>query len=93
MYDNLFSKMKKKKVYQWELSIVQNWTIDEIRNRIWMAKELGQSIPSCVSVESLRVELLRRNETPNGYHENAEDVDVSNIEIVNDQAAVKRRRR
>lgn len=90
MYKNIFENFEKKQVYQWELDTVKTWTVDEIKNRIWMAKELGQSIPGCVSIESLRVELVRRNESPNGYHEKPEEVDMSNIEIV--QAEPLRRR-
>ena len=70
----------KKVVYQWEIDIIKNWRTDEIKNRIWMAKELGHATPGCVSIEAMRVELIRRGEQPNGYHEN-EDIDMSNIEI------------
>ena len=89
----IFEQKVKKKVYQWELDVVKDWSLSDIRNRIWSAKECGMSIPSQVSVEALRIELLRRGEEPIGYHENLEDVDTSDIEIVNEQAAVKRRRR
>ncbi len=51
---------------------------------------MGQPIPGCVSVEVLRVELMRRGQKPIGYHEEPEKVDVSNIEIV---PAVPARRR
>ena len=55
-------------VYKWELDIIKNWTIEEIKNRIWMAVELNQPIPSCISVEALRTELIKRGEEPIGYH-------------------------
>ena len=77
----MFETSKKKIVYLWELNVVKDWTVNEIRNRIWMAKELGQSIPGCVSVEALRIELLRRKEEPCGFHENLKDVDISMIEV------------
>jgi len=93
MLDDIFNTKEPKKVYQWELDVVKDWTVSEIKNRIWMAKELGQPIPGCVSIESLRIELLRRNETPNGYHEEPEDVDMSNIEIVREQKLSRRRGR
>ena len=85
-------KQKKKTVYLWELDVVKNWTLDEIRNRIWIAKELGQSIPGCVSVEALRVELLRRNEEPCGFHEDISDVDMSLIEVERKQSLKLKRR-
>lgn len=54
--------------YGWELEKVMDWTMDEIKNYIWMAVECGQPIPGCVSVEALRAELVRRGEEPKGYH-------------------------
>lgn len=82
---------KKTVVYQWELDITRKWSIEELKNRIWMNVECGQPISGCVSVESLRVELLRRGEEPVGYHENIEDVDMSKIEI--EQPVPMRRRK
>lgn len=55
-------------VHNWELDIVKDWTIEEIKNKIWMAVDLGQPIPGCVSVEALRQELINRGEKPIGYH-------------------------
>lgn len=55
-------------VHNWELDIVKDWTIEEIKNRIWMAVDLVQPIPGCVSVEALRQELINRGEKPIGYH-------------------------
>lgn len=55
-------------VYQWELEHIKNWSINEIRNRIWSAVSCSQPIPGCVSVEALRAELVRRGEEPLGYH-------------------------
>lgn len=55
-------------VYQWELDKVKDWTIEQIKNRIWLAVDNGQPIPGCVSVEALRMELVRRGEEPKGYH-------------------------
>ena len=55
-------------VYQWELNKVKDWTVNEIKNRIWMAVSGGQPVPGCVSVEALRAELIRRGESPEGYH-------------------------
>lgn len=55
-------------VHNWELDIVKDWTIEEIKNRIWMAVDLGQPIPRCVTVEALRQELINRGEKPIGYH-------------------------
>lgn len=93
MLDEIFKKQETKKVYQWELDVVKDWTVSEIKNRIWSAKDCGMSIPSSVSIEALRVELLHRNETPNGYHEEPEEVDMSNIEIVREQNLSRRRGR
>jgi len=89
----LFESVHKKTVYQWELDITKDWTINEIRNRIWMATQCNQSIPSCISVEALRMELILRGEEPIGYHEMAEDVDISNIEIENNRQQLKRKSR
>lgn len=55
-------------VYPWELREIQAWTLDEIRNRIWMAVDLGQPVPGSVSVEALRTELIRRGEQLTGCH-------------------------
>ena len=88
----MFEIQKKKMVHLWELDVVKNWTLDEIRNQIWMAEELGQPIPGCVSVEALRVELLRRNEEPCGFHEDINDVDMSLIEVERKQNLKSRRR-
>ena len=55
-------------VYDWELDMVKNWTLNEIRNRIWGEVSCGQPVPYCVSVEALRYELERRGEIPVGYH-------------------------
>lgn len=55
-------------VCDWELEKVKDWTTDTIKNRIWRAVGCGQPIPGCVSVEALRVELIRRGEEPVGYH-------------------------
>lgn len=55
-------------VYEWELNMIKNWTTNEIKNRIWLAVSCNQPIPGYVSVEALRMELVRRNEKPVGYH-------------------------
>lgn len=55
-------------VYSWELEKVQDWTTNEIKNRIWAYVDCGQPIPGNVSVEALRLELKRRGEEPTGYH-------------------------
>ena len=54
-------------VHQWGMRKVKNWTIEELRNWIWM-HSIGQLIPGCVSAEALRVELVNRGEEPNGCH-------------------------
>lgn len=54
-------------IEQWEMKTVAKWTTSEIKNRIWLAAD-GQPIPGCVSVEALRLELIRRGEEPRGYH-------------------------
>lgn len=56
----MFTTSKKVVVYQWELDITRKWSIEELKNRIWMNKECGQSIPGCVSREALRIELTLR---------------------------------
>lgn len=55
-------------VYEWEPNMLKNWTTNEIKNRIWLAVSCNQPIPGCASVEALRMELVRRNEKPVGYH-------------------------
>ena len=55
-------------VHAWELRFIRDWTIDEIKNCIWLAVECGQPILGCVSVEALRKELSNRGEKPVGYH-------------------------
>lgn len=75
----------------WELEHIKSWSTDSLRNWIWLSKENGQPIPGCVSCEALRMELLRRGEQPNGFHENLEDVDVSHILI--EQATQRKRNR
>ncbi len=54
-------------VYNWELHIIRNWTVNEIKNTIWSCSN-GQPTPGCVSIESLRFELIQRGEEPVGYH-------------------------
>ena len=53
---------------QWEMEKIKNWSTNTIKNYIWMAVDFNQSIPGCVSVEALRMELKRRGEEPKGYH-------------------------
>lgn len=55
-------------VHDWELQKVKDWTTAQIKNCIWSAVDRGQPVPGCVSVEALRVELVRRGEEPVGYH-------------------------
>ncbi|MDD3414239.1 MAG: hypothetical protein PHY47_09580 [Lachnospiraceae bacterium] len=83
IYADLLGRKTKKYVYQWELNYIKDWSLNDIRNRIWMSTQCGQPIPGCVSAEALRMELYIRGETPNGYHENPEEIDISNIEIIN----------
>lgn len=54
--------------YQWELEKIKDWTVNDLKNRIWMAVDCGQPVPGCVSVEAMRMELTRRGEEPVGYH-------------------------
>lgn len=55
-------------VYQWELEKVKSWTVNELKNRIWRAVDCGQPAAGSVSVDAMRMELLRRGEEPVGYH-------------------------
>lgn len=55
-------------VYQWELEKVRDWTVNDLKNRIWMAIDCGQPALGCVSVEAMRMELMRRGEETVGYH-------------------------
>lgn len=55
-------------VYSWELEKIKDWTVNDIKNRIWDYVSCGQPIPGCVSVEALRMELKRRGEESIGYH-------------------------
>ena len=54
--------------HEWEFEHIKDWTINEIKNRIWAAVDCGQAVPGCVSVEALRAELVHRGEEPVGYH-------------------------
>lgn len=54
--------------YQWELEKIKDWTVNDLKNQIWMAVDCGQPVPGCVSVEAMRMELMRRGEEPVGYH-------------------------
>ena len=89
----MFATNKKTVLYQWELDITRNWSIEELKNRIWMNKECGQPIPGCVSCEALRIELALRGEQPTGYHEDLADVDMSKIAIENSCLNQKKSRR
>ena len=49
-------------IYSWELEKIKDWTVNDIKNKIWAYVSCGQPIPGCVSVEALRMELKRREE-------------------------------
>lgn len=55
-------------IKKWEMEKVKSWTTNEIKNRIWAFVSRGQPIAGSVSVEALRLELIRRGEDPKGYH-------------------------
>lgn len=55
-------------VYSWELNKLKDWSLNDIKNRIWMAVSCAQPVPGCVSVEALRAELALRGEEPIGFH-------------------------
>lgn len=59
---------KEATVYQWELDILEKWTSNDIKNRIWIAVQCNQHVPCNISVDALRAELIRRGEEPIGYH-------------------------
>lgn len=52
----------------WEFNIIKDWSVTELKNRIWMAVSHGSPVPGCVSVEAMRTELFCRGESPTGYH-------------------------
>lgn len=52
----------------WELRKAKKMSTNEIKNHIWSNVSNGQPIPGEISVEALRVELIRRGEEPKGYH-------------------------
>jgi len=54
--------------YAWEMEKAREWTTEQIKNRIWGEVCCGQPVPGCVSVEALRLELVRRGEEPAGCH-------------------------
>lgn len=56
-------------VEKWELEKIEDWSTNTIKNFIWLAVECNQPIPGCVSVDALRMELVRRGEEPKGYHD------------------------
>lgn len=89
----MFENNKKVTVFRWELDYLSNWTIESLRNWIWMSKQNGQPIPGCVSVEALRMELVRRGEPPVGYHENADEINMKNIVVEDSRPLPKRRGR
>lgn len=57
--------------------MIQTWMIEKARlestntlkNWIWSAVNLGQPIPGCLSIESLRYVLRERGENGRGYHD------------------------
>lgn len=57
--------------------MIQTWMIEKVRlestntlkNWIWSAVNLGQPIPGCLSIESLRYVLRERGENGRGYHD------------------------
>lgn len=55
-------------VHKWELDKIKDWTVEDIKNCIWLEVDCNQPVPGCVSVETLRMELKRRGEEPVGYH-------------------------
>ena len=55
-------------VHKWELDKIKDWTVEDIKNCIWLEVDGNQHVPGCVSVEALRMELKRRGEEPVGYH-------------------------
>ena len=91
MEEELFMRKKKITVFRWELEHIKDWTVESLRNWIWMAKDLGQPVPGCVSVEALRMELVRRGETPVGYHEDINEVNMGNI-VMEDCVPLPRKR-
>lgn len=56
-------------VYAWELEYLEKWSTREIKNQIWMAVSCHQPIQGSVSLDVLRAELVRRGDSPNGYHD------------------------
>ena len=67
-YKETIRKYNGTPVYDWELEKVKDWTLNEIRNRIWDEVSCGQPVPCCVSIAALKYELERRGEIPVGYH-------------------------
>ena len=82
------NKTEKRTVYQSELDAMKTWSSPKIKNLIWQSACLGLPVPDCASVDAMRVELALRGELPIGYHENPEDADISNINIVHNSEEV-----
>lgn len=40
-------------MYLYELETIKNWSVNKIKNAIWLYIDCGQPIPGCVTVESL----------------------------------------
>ena len=55
-------------VYQWELEKVKDWSVSDLKNKIFLAVDCEQPVPGNVSVAAMRMELRRRGEEPVGYH-------------------------
>lgn len=55
------------KVYEWELEEARKIPTTRLKDLIWLAS-IGQPIPGCMSVESLRSVVIERGEDGKGYH-------------------------
>lgn len=53
---------------RWEIEEAEKFPSNTLKNWIWIAVSCGQSIPGCLSVESLRSVLIKRGEDGKGYH-------------------------
>lgn len=55
-------------IAKWMLDKARQESTNTLRNWIWLAVNLGQPVPGCLSVESMRFVLRERGEDGSGYH-------------------------
>lgn len=55
-------------IERWMIEKARKHSTTTLKNWIWEAVSVGNPIPGCMSVESLRAVLIERGEDGKGYH-------------------------